>query len=81
MRTYFRCANQRTAAKTWLIVAAFTCTLAQIVTLALARPRSVVWFWLGVAMYSAANGLFWWALSAHGSRILPSPSSACRPLP
>jgi protein-S-isoprenylcysteine O-methyltransferase Ste14 len=66
MRTYFRCAEQRTAAKTWLIFTAYLCTLIQIATIALTRPPGAVWFWLGMAGYLMANGLFWWALAAHG---------------
>ncbi len=66
MKSYFRFSTERTTAKTWLIVTASLCTVLQIVTIAFVKPESAVWFWLGVAGYIVANGLFWWALSAHG---------------
>jgi protein-S-isoprenylcysteine O-methyltransferase Ste14 len=66
MKTYFRHADRLNAAKTGLIVAAFVCTAVQIAVLASARPAGPAWFWLGAAGYALANGLFWWALSAHG---------------
>ncbi len=66
MRSYFRHADRRTTAKTLLIVAACACTAVQLACIAAARPPAGAWLWLGVAAYGLANGLFWWALSAHG---------------
>jgi protein-S-isoprenylcysteine O-methyltransferase Ste14 len=66
MRSYFRYSDQRTRAKTWLILSSFVCTLTQIVTLFVVRPPGAAWFWSGIAVYALANGLFWWALAAHG---------------
>jgi len=66
MRSYFRGADQRTGAKTWLIACSFACALAQLVTLLAVRPPGATWFWSGLGMYALANGLFWWALAAHG---------------
>src|SRR5438132_7042148 len=66
MKTYFRCADQRNAAKTGLILAAFICTAVQVAVLVTARWHGPVWLWLGACGFGLANGLFWWALSAHG---------------
>jgi len=66
MRSYFRCAKQRNRAKTWLIVSGFLCTAIQIAALCIVGPPGRPWFWSGVAVYAMANGLFWWALAAHG---------------
>jgi protein-S-isoprenylcysteine O-methyltransferase Ste14 len=65
-KSYFRCANQRTPLKTALILSAFLCTAAQIATLCVAKAPSQVCFWVGVAGFTVANCLFWWALAAHG---------------
>jgi protein-S-isoprenylcysteine O-methyltransferase Ste14 len=81
MRTYFRCADQRTPAKTALILCGFACTAAQIAVIAIGRPAGTAWFWLGAGGYALANFVFWWALSAHGKThpafafIRVSPSS------
>src|SRR5262249_24592583 len=66
MKIYFRCADQRTAAKTALILCGFACTAAQIAVIAIAKPAGAAWFWLGVGGFALANLVFWWALSAHG---------------
>src|SRR5262249_25885360 len=66
MRTYFRCADQRTPAKTGLILCGFACSAAQITVIAIARSPGPAWFWLGTCGYVLANFVFWWALSAHG---------------
>jgi len=66
MRTYFRCADQRTPAKTGLVLCGFVCTAAQIAVIAAARPAGAAWFWLGTGGYALANVVFWWALAAHG---------------
>jgi protein-S-isoprenylcysteine O-methyltransferase Ste14 len=78
MRTYFRCADHRTPAKTMLILSAFICTVVQIAVIAAARPAGIVWFWLGIAGYAWANVLFWWALLAHGKS---HPAFAFIPVP
>jgi protein-S-isoprenylcysteine O-methyltransferase Ste14 len=78
MRTYFRHADRRTPAKTLLILAAFVCTLIQLAAIARARPHGAAWLWLGLAGYAAANGLFWWALAAHGKS---HPAFAFVPVP
>jgi protein-S-isoprenylcysteine O-methyltransferase Ste14 len=66
MKSYFRFARQRTPAKTFLVVCAFVCTLTQLATLALAPQAGAAWLWSGVAGFALAQGLFWWALAAHG---------------
>jgi protein-S-isoprenylcysteine O-methyltransferase Ste14 len=66
MKTYFRHAERRTPAKTGLIVSGLACTVIQIAVLAGVKQPGAAWSWLGVGLYAAANGLFWWALTAHG---------------
>src|SRR3954469_16567879 len=66
MKTYFRYADRRTAAKTWLILTGFVCTAAQVSAIAASRPPSPAWLLLGAGAYGLANCLFWWALAAHG---------------
>ena len=62
MKSYFRCAEQRTRAKTWLIFSAFLCTVTQIVSLCEVKTPGPIWFWAGMSAYAMANALFWWAL-------------------
>jgi protein-S-isoprenylcysteine O-methyltransferase Ste14 len=66
MRTYFRHADQRSAAKSLLTLSAFVCAIAQIIVIACAQPAGATWLWLGIASYAWANVIFWWALRAHG---------------
>jgi protein-S-isoprenylcysteine O-methyltransferase Ste14 len=81
LKTYFRCADQRTLAKTGLTLSAFACSVAQVAVIALVKPASAAWFWLGVCGFALANVVFWWALAAHGKShpafafIRVSPSS------
>jgi len=63
---YFRYADERAPAKTALLLSGFLCTAAQIITMCVARAPGEVWLWLGFTGYAGANGLFWWALAAHG---------------
>jgi protein-S-isoprenylcysteine O-methyltransferase Ste14 len=63
---YFRYADERAPAKTALLLSGFLCTAAQIITMCVARAPGEVWLWSGLAGYAGANGLFWWALAAHG---------------
>jgi protein-S-isoprenylcysteine O-methyltransferase Ste14 len=66
MRGYFRHARKRTPAKTALVGCAFVCTVTQLAVLSFAPPARPAWQWAGVAGFALAQGLFWWALSAHG---------------
>jgi protein-S-isoprenylcysteine O-methyltransferase Ste14 len=66
MRWYFRHARRENAAKRRLTFAAFLCTLAEAVALARSAPTGPLLAWAGTACFAAAQGLFWWALAAHG---------------
>ena len=66
MRYYFRCARQKNFAKTFLTLSAFASTLSQLVVLGLSKPPNRLQMWAGLACFSLANSLFWWALAAHG---------------
>jgi len=74
---YFRHARRRNAAKTLLVVSAGVCTLAQLVTVVLAKPPSEWWSWLGSAGFVPAHILYWWALSTHGKS---RPAFVCVPV-
>ena len=68
MRCYFRRARDPHPAKRRLTRWAFACTLADLVVLTLPGPPGRLAAWAGVGGYAAAQGLFWWALAAHGRR-------------
>jgi protein-S-isoprenylcysteine O-methyltransferase Ste14 len=65
-RRYFRHASRRTPAKDWLIVSAFVCTLAQLVTIARVSPPNPLCAWVGIGLYGLAVLLFVWSLLTHG---------------
>lgn len=66
MRRSFRYADVWTPAKTLLVVSGWTCTVGQLLALAVFPQSS--WWHTGIALgiYALANGLFWSALRAHG---------------
>jgi protein-S-isoprenylcysteine O-methyltransferase Ste14 len=66
MRTYFRFARQKNAAKTWLTLSAYVCTGVQLVVLGVSSAPEAPWLWAGIIGYVAALVLFWSALAAHG---------------
>jgi protein-S-isoprenylcysteine O-methyltransferase Ste14 len=66
MRYYFRKRRQANAAKNWLVRCASACTVGHLVALALVTPPTPLLSWAGVACFAVANGLYWWALLAHG---------------
>jgi protein-S-isoprenylcysteine O-methyltransferase Ste14 len=68
MRCYFRHARQKQPAKLWLTRCALVCTLAQMTALFWAGTAGAGLAWAGVAGFAAAQGLYWWALAAHGRR-------------
>jgi protein-S-isoprenylcysteine O-methyltransferase Ste14 len=78
MKYYFRFSGRTTAAKSWLVLSAYACTLLQMVFLAIAGRPSPVLGWAGLTGFALANVLFWWALAAHGRR---RPAFAFVPVP
>jgi len=66
MKSFFRCAGQRTAAKTCLILSALVCSLLELTVVILVRSKTGLWGWAGMACLVLANLVFWWSLSAHG---------------
>jgi protein-S-isoprenylcysteine O-methyltransferase Ste14 len=66
MRSFFRCADQKTPAKTFLTVSALVCTLVQLAGVIRFRPQIGLWGWVGLGCFVLANVVFWWALSSHG---------------
>ena len=68
MRYYFRHARQKQPAKLWLTRCALLCTLAQMAALFWLGIAGPVLVWCGVAGFTAAQGLYWWALATHGRR-------------
>jgi protein-S-isoprenylcysteine O-methyltransferase Ste14 len=66
MRYYFRRYRKANAAKAWLIRCGAACTLTQMAVVTVGAPPAALLAWTGVALYAAANALFWWALGTHG---------------
>lgn len=68
MKAFFRCADQKTPAKTCLIFSAYICSLMELAVVILCRSRSELGGWVGVGCFGLANLIFWWSLSSHGKK-------------
>jgi protein-S-isoprenylcysteine O-methyltransferase Ste14 len=63
---WFRRAKETNPAKTALTLSATACAVIQLAVIAVAPSPGLVFRCLGIALYVLAQGLFWWARSAHG---------------
>jgi protein-S-isoprenylcysteine O-methyltransferase Ste14 len=65
---WFRDRKEVTPAKTRLVLSAYVCATVQLLAVAFAPRPPAVCLGVGVGLYLLAQGVFWWARTAHGGQ-------------